>query len=409
MSYHVRFTSGGALQRAPVFIVSCALLLLGLLLPLHAGTTLASIDFEGGNDFPSAFFFSDSNLVPITVNQNSPNGNGGTEGAEVTVAATTGDASFTGGGWGSFDLANDPQFVAGSITVAQLIQLNVSFDMEVVGTGISNLRCEANLPSGDFANRVELPTPSGPFASYSVDFSTLHPTQLANMAASLNANNVTDLTFAFNFDADSTGNYVAGNAVRLDNFVASIGPPGPLPSDFGDLPLPYPHAREGDPAPSTGSDFKTLSGLVCNNVGGVAWLGFTPQAAAGTASKNNIGIWVDRGSQDDTAELIVRRGDTFQFNPLPAPMSTVAGVDLQNVSHPSGGTGGFGKSLNDAGEILLKLVLGQNPSGIFLLGNPPSPNIESLDSRPSPTAEDAKVPVRNRHEKRKASRTPAPR
>ncbi len=274
-------------------------------------------------------------------------------------------------------------------------------------------------------------------------------------------------------------------------------------------------AREGDSAPGTGSQFRTLSSMACNSNGGVGWLGTT--TGADTLPTNAIGIWLDPGSgggstengewlfsqstvEDDpgagsyrldnanpanvtavyfsstlngggdatallsslepgdtlrivsaesgvgvlnatvvsttgnsgwwtvnvtvdtagtlpadgercvvvfdldpgaggggvnTPNLILRRGDTFRLNPEPAPESTVVGLDFQNAVHPSGGTGGFGTSLNDNGDALLKLVLNGGQAGIFILGTPPPPSFETLgasgdaeENDPSPSVGD---------------------
>ena len=70
---------------------------------------------------------------------------------------------------------------------------------------------------------------------------------------------------------------------------------------------------------------------------------------------------------------------TLPVPAVPVP-DTIVGLDLQNASLPSGGTGGLGRSLNDNGDLLLKLVLSGNQSGIFILGTPPPPSIEVLDA-----------------------------
>jgi hypothetical protein len=193
-------------------ILATALLLATAALT-HA-KVLVDLDFGGTNDFGTTFGFSQDNLVSITSSPNSFNGRNGSECQEFKINANA-SATFAGAGAVAFNLATDPAFVAGSITVAQLYKLRVVFDMEVIGTGINLIRFD----TGDFEKRVEFPVPSGPWKTYSVDFSTLDLTRKNTMVAALNTNNQTVLNFAFGFN-HSGGNYTGGDTVRIDNFLA---------------------------------------------------------------------------------------------------------------------------------------------------------------------------------------------
>jgi len=204
--------------------ISSLALATALVLPTHAAS-LIDLDFEGGNDFGFSFGFSEGNDLAITNDQNSPNGNNGTEGLEIVVTGQqNAPTAFAGGGWGTIDLSADPSIVPGAITLAQLDSLGLKFDMEVLGSGINTMRLEASLANGDFGNRVDIPTPSGGWSTYNVDFSTLDTTQKMNMVTSMNANNVTILNVAFSFSDDGAGNFTIGDGVRVDNFSANTVP-----------------------------------------------------------------------------------------------------------------------------------------------------------------------------------------
>jgi hypothetical protein len=48
----------------------------------------------------------------------------------------------------------------------------------------------------------------------------------------------------------------------------------------------------------------------------------------------------------------------------------VTNITLDAQSNAGGGTGGYGRAINDSGEILLKLSLNFNRSGLFKIGTP---------------------------------------
>ena len=50
-------------------------------------------------------------------------------------------------------------------------------------------------------------------------------------------------------------------------------------------------------------------------------------------------------------------------------LRTIVGLNLDAASNVAGGTG-YGRALNDNGELLLRLTLNNNASGIFVIGQP---------------------------------------
>lgn len=181
-----------------------------------ADTEIRAFDLEGENDPDFMFTFSESSLVPITMDDDSPNGNG-SEGIEFAITSTTAGAGFAGAGIGLFELNVDPRFVAGEITVELLDLIVVTFDAETEGIPINSVRFEASLPAGDFDNRVEFPAPEGAWQTYTIAFADLDATAKANMVASMNSNAVTGMNLAFSFTQNDSGEFVAGDIVRFDN------------------------------------------------------------------------------------------------------------------------------------------------------------------------------------------------
>jgi hypothetical protein len=127
-------------------------------------------------------------------------------------------------------------------------------------------------------------------------------------------------------------------------------------------------AREGDTANNTVDIIRSIGSFACSGTGGVAFdVSFVPGFGNAT-STTNLGIFLDRGAADPAPLLVLRRSDTFEID---GTTYSVAGMKISTESNPGGGTGGFGRALNDAGDILLNLTLSGNTSGLFLLGTPP--------------------------------------
>ena len=129
-----------------------------------------------------------------------------------------------------------------------------------------------------------------------------------------------------------------------------------------------PIVREEDFGNNTGdSVIQTITDWSCSGTGAVAYEVTFKNMVGDTDGGNNRAVYRDRGTADAAPLLILRRGDKFD---LAGTERSVTGVAIDGESNPGGGTGGYGRTINDTGELLLKLVLDSNQSGIFVLGTP---------------------------------------
>jgi hypothetical protein len=128
-------------------------------------------------------------------------------------------------------------------------------------------------------------------------------------------------------------------------------------------------AREGDDANNTsGSVIRSIGNFAYSGSGAVAFDVSLVTGIGDTTSTTNLAVYLDRGAMDPVPQLVLRRSDTFVLDEI---TYLVAGIKLSVESNSGGGTGGYGRAINDAGEIILNLTLSNNKSGIFVLGMPP--------------------------------------
>ncbi len=127
-------------------------------------------------------------------------------------------------------------------------------------------------------------------------------------------------------------------------------------------------AREGSPAPGTGSVFRSFSllanSLILNGAGQVAFNGILRTGMGGVTLANDRGIWAT-----DTAgelKLIAREGDLFDVNddPLIDDFRTIRSVVL--FGSGTGGEEGRSTPFNDAGQLAFKLFFTDRSEGIFV-------------------------------------------
>jgi len=127
-------------------------------------------------------------------------------------------------------------------------------------------------------------------------------------------------------------------------------------------------AREGDLANSTdGAVYKTLGAFDCNSTQGVVFHSSLVTGIGAVTSTTNQGVWLDQGIPDVAPKLVLLEGDTFDIE---GEAHTVTNITLDAQSNAGGGTGGYGRAINDTGEILMKLSLNFNRSGLFKISAP---------------------------------------
>ncbi|MFT5412538.1 MAG: hypothetical protein ACI9NC_005287, partial [Verrucomicrobiales bacterium] len=127
-------------------------------------------------------------------------------------------------------------------------------------------------------------------------------------------------------------------------------------------------AREGVLANNTdGALIGRLNTFACSSTGIVYQVEYV-QNAGDTTTANRDGIYLDRGLVDPAPELILRRGDKFDLMGI---SRTVSSLKISTEENTGGGTGGYGRAINDMGSVLLNLSLSGNLSGIFILSPGP--------------------------------------
>jgi len=128
-------------------------------------------------------------------------------------------------------------------------------------------------------------------------------------------------------------------------------------------------AREGDLGNNTAdSVIRTLGNFSYSGTGAVVYEVSFVNGIGDTTTSTNLGAYLDRGVIDPVPLLAMRRGDTFD---LAGEEHSVVGIKISVERNTGGGTGGYGRSINDAGQIVLNLSLNNNKSGIFVLGGAP--------------------------------------
>ena len=222
-------------QMKKIFRVFVLLSFLGLFANSCFADIITSLTFEGSpiNDAVNAFVFSDSGASGLAVDQNFILPGSGEEVVQFQRNAFT-THGFAVGGLGEFDLAEDPSFVNGSLTVADLDRLNISFDLEVVGRSPTLFRLER--PSF-FQTALDLnitPIVGSGFQNVSVDLATLDLSERNALVDELNRivadptdptappQSSTEIQLVFQFDVDPA--ITEENIVRIDNLLVTSVP-----------------------------------------------------------------------------------------------------------------------------------------------------------------------------------------
>ncbi|MBX3740801.1 MAG: DUF5011 domain-containing protein [Akkermansiaceae bacterium] len=133
-------------------------------------------------------------------------------------------------------------------------------------------------------------------------------------------------------------------------------------------------AREGDLANNTaGGRLLNINGFDCNDMGGIVYDATLVPGVGDTTTATNQAVFINRGNGLDPAPLLaMRRNDSFE---VMGAKHIVAGIKISTSVNSGGGTGGYGRAINDSGEVVFNLTLSGLPgpkSGIFLLGSAPN-------------------------------------
>ncbi|MEZ6191242.1 MAG: hypothetical protein R3C45_08120, partial [Phycisphaerales bacterium] len=126
-------------------------------------------------------------------------------------------------------------------------------------------------------------------------------------------------------------------------------------------------AREGDPAPGAGAgvvfnSFSSGTNLPAfNDAGQTAFIG--DLTGTGVNSTNDRGIFAT--DLAGTLHLIAREGDLFDVNPDPL-IADNRTISLLNFVGNSGGSDGRATGLNNAGQLVFRLVFTDGTQGVFV-------------------------------------------
>jgi len=124
-------------------------------------------------------------------------------------------------------------------------------------------------------------------------------------------------------------------------------------------------AREGDLAPDLDStaNFSTLSSLVVNSSGQIAFIGGL--TGSGIDTTNNRGLWASDLEGD--LHLLVRRGEQFNISGdlNDADWRTISNVSIYPPLY-SGGEDGIRNHFNNQGQLAFRLSFTDGTSGIFV-------------------------------------------
>jgi len=132
-------------------------------------------------------------------------------------------------------------------------------------------------------------------------------------------------------------------------------------------------AREGDAANNTaGARLLNINGFDANEMGGYVYDATLVPGVGDTTTATNQAVFLNRGNGLDFAPvLVMRRNDAFAVR---GTQHTVAGIKISTDFNSGLATGGYGRAINDNGDVVFNLTLSGNKSGIFLLGSSLPPN-----------------------------------
>ena len=169
---------------------------------------------------------------------------------------------------------------------------------------------------------------------------------------------------AFLRDASSTRAIHSGNDGSLWRFSP----------DEGSLHL---IAREGEIALGTDAGIiARIDKFAASDTGHVAYSAALMGNIGDSTTSNNYGIWLT-SAPNMPAELVLRRNDTFELSP--GDIRTIVGLAFDAEQNTGSATGGYGKALNDSGQLVVRLTLSGNSSGVFVIGSQPSAEPSDLD------------------------------
>jgi len=166
-------------------------------------------------------------------------------------------------------------------------------------------------------------------------------------------------------------------------------------------------AREGDITNNAAGVYRRISSFVSNDVGGIAFFAelVFRSDEADFVTRRATGVWLDRGD-GPAPQLMLRRGDQIEVEPGEPQLITLLRLDAQNNAY--GGSGGYGRLLNDNGQLLVRLSLTDNLSGVFLAEAPKKAAIGEALLAPKQAAFEKSLPAPKRTSKRLPADRPSP-
>ena len=122
-------------------------------------------------------------------------------------------------------------------------------------------------------------------------------------------------------------------------------------------------AREGDAANNAVSTYRTITHFVTSRSGSLAFAATLTPDDTDPEARRDLGVWMTPPGET-IPQLLLRRGDQIQLSPGDSQAIGYLRLGAQTNAH--GGSGGYGRVLNDSGQLVLTLSLTGNTSGVFL-------------------------------------------
>ena len=219
-----------------LFLVFFVSVFLAFPLKSNADTVMVTdtITFDGGAGDPDTVTtFSQSvgdppMMAMISFDQNSPNGNNGTQGIEFIQTQNGVQFDFSGGIIGGLDLGINPLITPGAITESNLELFTFSIDSQFVpGPQQPQISVRIEPLGGGFDEKIDLPftiTQGSTFQSFSFDLANASGAQRTALVNRLNENGSTEIQFVFDFSTTES------STVRFDNLQISTLVSVPEPS-----------------------------------------------------------------------------------------------------------------------------------------------------------------------------------
>ena len=122
--------------------------------------------------------------------------------------------------------------------------------------------------------------------------------------------------------------------------------------------------REGDVAPGTGdAPIRDIQDYAVSESGLIAYTARLREGIGDVITSNNQGLFTT-DTELDIPVMRVRKDDVYPVEPYDRKITEIT---LSNSANGKGGTGGYGRVINDSGKVAFRASMNLNSSGVFVL------------------------------------------